>query len=272
MYCPYCRNDIEKGTVICSHCGKNLGEGFNYSGRSRLDAPAREMAMGPAALEKASSVERADFIRKTYTHLALAILAFIILESMLLKWSGAQSLVVKMVTGYNWLIVLGAFMFVSWIADKWARSSTSKEMQYAGLGLYIIAEAFIFLPLLYLATYHVGKSVIGSAGFVTIGLFAGLTFVAFTTKKDFSFMRSILGVAGFVALGTIVASILFGFTLGVLFSLIMVAFASGAILYTTSNILHHYRTDQYVAASLSLFASVMLLFWYVLRIFIAFDD
>ncbi len=36
----------------------------------------------------------------------------------------------------------------------------------------------------------------------------------------------------------------------------MVVFASGYILYDTSNVLHHYRTEQYVAASLALFASV----------------
>ena len=46
----------------------------------------------------------------------------------------------------------------------------------------------------------------------------------------------------------------------------MVVFASGAILYNTSNLLHRYDPDQYVAAALSLFASVALLFWYVLQI------
>ena len=69
-----------------------------------------------------------------------------------------------------------------------------------------------------------------------------------------------------MALGIIVASCVFGFNLGIIFSGAMVLFASGAILYYTSNIIHHYNTEQYVAASLSLFASVALLFWYVLRI------
>ena len=46
----------------------------------------------------------------------------------------------------------------------------------------------------------------------------------------------------------------------------MVLLASISILYSTSNIIHHYGTEQYVAASLGLFASVALLFWYVLRI------
>lgn len=78
-----------------------------------------------------------------------------------------------------------------------------------------------------------------------------------------SFLRSILMIGGFIALGVIVASIVFGFSLGMLFAAIMVLFAAGAILYDTSNVLHHYRTDQHVAASLALFASVALLFWYV---------
>ena len=50
------------------------------------------------------------------------------------------------------------------------------------------------------------------------------------------------------------------------FSYAMIALACGYILYDTSNVLHNYRTDQYVAAALALFAAVMLLFWYVLRI------
>ncbi len=52
----------------------------------------------------------------------------------------------------------------------------------------------------------------------------------------------------------------------------MVIFASAYILYYTSNILQVYRTDQYVAAALALFASVALLFWYILRIFMAFSN
>jgi uncharacterized protein len=97
----------------------------------------------------------------------------------------------------------------------------------------------------------------------------GLTVVALTTRTDFSFLRGVLVIGGFVALGLIAASILFGFTLGLIFSVVMVGFASAAILYYTSNVLHYYRTDQYVAASVTLFASVALLFFYVLQILIS---
>ena len=77
------------------------------------------------------------------------------------------------------------------------------------------------------------------------------------------------GHVSFVALGAIVCGVIFSFNLGVWFSAAMVLFASIAILYDTSNILHNYRTDQYVAAALSLFGSIAMLFWYILRIFMS---
>ena len=69
----------------------------------------------------------------------------------------------------------------------------------------------------------------------------------------------------------IFGGLIFGFQLGLFFSVAMVAFAGAAILYDTSNVLHHYPEDRYVAASLQLFTSVALLFWYVLRIFLSRD-
>lgn len=216
---------------------------------------------------EAPAEERATFIRRTYQHLGMAILAFLALEFMLFQTSLAETLTRTMLGGrYSWLIVLGAFMAVSWIAERWAESNTSREMQYVGLGVYVVAEAIIFVPILYIASRFCSPDVIPMAGLITSLLFVGLTVTAFTTKKDFSFLGGILKIGGFVALGVIVASICFGFNLGLIFSSVMVLFAGGAILYSTSNLIHHYNTDQHVAAALSLFASVALLFWYVLRI------
>ena len=70
----------------------------------------------------------------------------------------------------------------------------------------------------------------------------------------------------------LVCSFIFGFSLGLIFSGAMIVLASAAILYTTSRIQQDYRTDQHVAASLSLFAAVAMLFWYMVRIFIATRD
>lgn len=233
-----------------------------------------ESYQNPYVVAAAPVDVRATFIRKTYAHLAGAIAAFIALEFALFQIPGIEQKVfgVLATSPYSWLIVLGAFLVVSWIANKWAMSSTSLGMQYAGLGLYVVAEAVIFLPLLLIASslgQLQGTNLIGQAGVITTALFLGLTLIAFTTKKDFSFLGGILKVGFLVALGLIVAAVVFGFNLGLIFAGAMVLLAGGSILYTTSNIIHHYGTTQYVAASLGLFASVALLFWYVLQILIS---
>lgn len=222
------------------------------------------------SVAQSSPEERASFIRKTYAHLALAILAFIVLEAGLIV-SGIGDIVAQTMLGgrWSWLIVLGAFIGVSSLANWWANSETSKPMQYLGLGLYVIAEAIIFLPLLAIASAVAGPSVIASAGILTFMLFLSLSLIVLLSRKDFSFLGPILAIAGFGALGFIIVSTIFGFSLGNVFSFVMVIFAAGSILYNTSNVLHVYRPNQYVAASLSLFASIALLFWYILRIFMS---
>jgi FtsH-binding integral membrane protein len=218
---------------------------------------------------------RKQFIKKTYTHLMLAIYAFVALEWLYfsLGWE-AHALQFLATTPMGWLIVLGAFMLVSYIANRWALSSTSLGMQYAGLSLYVVAESIIFLPLLALAKMQtvniesVGNvGVIPAAAVTTLVIFGGLTAFTFLTKKDFSFLGGILTLGGISALAMIVIGAIFGFHIGIWFAWLMVVLASGYILYETSNVLHHYRTDQHVAASLALFASVALLFWYVIQIF-----
>lgn len=222
----------------------------------------------PAA--QASAEDRASFIRLTYLHLGGAILAFAAITAGLLQTPLPEMFMgVLATTPYSWLIVLLAFMAVGWVAERWAQSSTSVGMQYLGLSLYVVAEAIIFVPLLYVAANFAGPEVIPTAGLLTGVVFAGLTGTVFITKKDFSFMRRFLIIGSFAALGIIVCGILFGFNLGLLFSAGMVLLASGYILYYTSNVLHHYPVGSHVAAALALFSAVALLFWYILRIFMS---
>jgi len=219
----------------------------------------------PAAQAQADT--RAAFIRRTYLHLAGAVGTFVIIEMLLLR-TALPELMLRFIqgSGYGWLMILGAFILAGWMARSLAASAASVQMQYLGLGLYVFAEAVIFVPILYLAAFYSSPEVLPNAALLTALLFAGLTAVAFTTRTDFSFLRGILTIGGFVGLGAIVGGVIFGFGLGLLFSVFMVGLASAAILYDTSKILHHYSPDQHVAASLALFASVALLFWYVLRI------
>lgn len=235
--------------------------------------PYRSPAAWGNIAAQADVDERVDFIRKTYLHLAGAVFAFAALSAALLNSPAAETLLNLMTAGkYNWLIVLGAFMGVSYLANYWAQSATSVGMQYLGLALYVVAQAVIACPMLYIASRFGGPDVIPVAGIITLVLFTGLTLTVFLTRADFSFLRIGLGIAGLAAMGVIACSIIFGFSLGLIFSAAMIVFACGWILYDTSNVLHHYRIGQHVAASLALFASVALLFWYVLRLVMALNS
>jgi FtsH-binding integral membrane protein len=222
--------------------------------------------------QEESEITRSEFIQKTYMHVALAVLGFVLVEALFLNTPFIVEIGLAMTQGMTWLLVLGGFMFATTALEKWAMRSTSKAQQYGAMALYIILEAFIFVPILYMAIYYTeSTAVLNQAVVVTLSLFAGLSIIALTTKKDFSFLRSALTIGGFVAIGLIVAGMLFGFSLGIWFSAAMVLLAGGSILYQTSNIIHHYNKNQYVAAALGLFASLMLLFWYILQIFMSND-
>jgi FtsH-binding integral membrane protein len=212
---------------------------------------------------------RAAFISRTYAHVALSILGFAIIESYLFSSGLAQEIAPRML-GVNWLLILGAFMVVGWLASHVAHRVESKPLQYAALTGFVIAEAIIFLPLLYIAMLTEPAIIESAAGVTLLGT-GGLTAVAFITKKDFSFLRGILVWAGILAIIAIIGSVLFGFHLGTWFSVAMIGFAGAAVLYDTSNVMHHYPEDRHVAAALELFASIALMFWYVLQLFMSRD-
>ena len=224
----------------------------------------------------AAADERAGFIMKTYLYVLGAIAAFIAIEICLFAAVGGTENMWKIVgpifvsSKFSWLIVLGAFMVVSHIAGIWASSDTNPMMQHVGLGVYVIANAIIFIPLLCFAyKFGGGTSTIISAATATAGLFAMLTLAVFITRKDFSFMRAALNFGGLAAFGFIITAIVFQFTLGPIFAYAIIALMCGYILYHTSNILHHYRIGQHPAAALALFASVMTLFWWILQLFMS---
>ena len=218
-------------------------------------------------------MERVAFYKKTYAHVAGGVLVFILFEYLLLQSDAIVEFALSMTDGYKWLIMLGGFMFITNYAEKMALKTPDKGKQYLAFGLYILAEAFIFVPLIYIAAYYMdsGPELLNQAAIVTLALFTGLSAVVFVTKKDFSFLRTGLTIGFFIAIGLIIAGTLFGFNLGLWFSVGMCLLAGGAILYQTSNLIHKYTTEDYIPASLGLFASLMLLFWYVLSIFMSRD-
>lgn len=227
---------------------------------------------GKIILSQVAPQERVAFYKKTYAHVAGGVLAFVIFEFFLLQSATLVEFMLSMLQGYRWLIMLGGFMLVTHYAESTVMKTANRNVQYMGYALYIFAEAIIFVPLLYLAiTVTESFAILEQAGIVTLGLFAGISAIVFVTGKDFSFIRAGLTAGFFIAMGLILAGVLFGFDLGLWFSVGMCVLAAGSILYQTSNMVHKYGTEDYVPAALGLFASLMLLFWYVIQIFLSRD-
>jgi FtsH-binding integral membrane protein len=221
---------------------------------------------------------RTSFIRRTYVHLMAAIYGLVALEFLYFTALGPQldNWVPNLFSQrWGWLALFGGYMVVSKIAESWARSDASIGKQYFGLVTYVFAFSVILCPMLWIANHYatsIGQftvSPIMVAAVITLAVFGVLTATVFLTGKDFSFLGPILGIAGLILFGVILLAMFGLFNLGTGFAMILVVFAAGAILYDTSNVMHHYRTEQHVAAALALFASVGLLFWYILQIVIS---
>jgi len=221
-----------------------------------------------APVSRLSVEDRSTFIWRCYAHVVGAIIAFAAVEAYLIQSGIAARIAVPMIN--NWLLVLGGFMLAGWGAAHVAHRLVSKQAQYAAFAFFIVVEAIIFCPLLLRAAI-MDPGMIDSAAGVTLLGCGGLIATAMITRKDFSFLRGLLVWGGILAMVGIVSSLLFGFALGTWFSVGMIGFAGAAVLYDTSNIMHHYPEDRYVAASMALFASIALMFWYVLQLFMSRD-
>jgi FtsH-binding integral membrane protein len=223
----------------------------------------------------APASERAAFIKRTYLHVAAAMGVFVALEAVLLA-SGIGVQIVRDVLFANrmaWLALMVVFIGGTYAAQYMARARASVGTQYAGLALYVLLYTILFLPILVYAVNILNAPQLPiQAGLVTLMVFGGLTIGVFMSGKDFSFLGPILWVCSFLALGLIVAAILFGFNLGLVFSGAMVALFAAYIIYDTSNIIHRYQTNEHVAASMALFGSAAMLFYYILRIFLISRD
>jgi hypothetical protein len=214
-------------------------------------------------------IDQTAFLRKTYHNLLGAIVAFIAVEIVLFQTGIAYALAPIMTS--NWLIVIGGFMILGWLSNYITRKQSSPTMQYVEMGATIVLQAFIFIPLLVYAIVYSDISVLSSAVSVTLIIFAAMTAIVAYTGKSFTFLGPFLAIIGIAALLAIVGAVIFSVTLGFYFSLAMVVFAAGVVLYQTSKVLHDFVPGQEVVAATGLFASVALLFYYVLATFISRD-
>jgi FtsH-binding integral membrane protein len=212
---------------------------------------------------------RMAFVRRTYVHLAAAVALFVAVSAAFYAAHVGERLTQWMTSGgmLGFILFFVGIMAVTMGANALALRSRSQSLQYAGLATYAVALAFWFSPLLTFAVHAFpGAHLLETAAGLTLLAFGGLTAFVLMSKKDLSFLGPMLGIAGLVVLGVFAAGLIFGFSLGLWYTAAMIAFAVGAILYDTSNVLHRYRTDQHVGAAIALFASVIMLFVWVLQL------
>ena len=230
------------------------------------------MASAPPSYVPVASLDvsaRSDFLVRVYQHLLAAIVAFVAFEALLINLGLAKAMYDWLSgSGIMWLAILGGFMVGSWIATNAAHDILEPSRQYAGLFGMAALYSVLFAPFLHyiFEVQKGGTATVGTAAIITAVGFAGLTAVGLTTRSDLSFLRPLV-LWGFVsALLLIVAGALFGFELGIWFSVAMITIAGASILYQTQSIMRRYPSEAYVGAAVQLFSSVMILFWYVLRL------
>jgi FtsH-binding integral membrane protein len=214
-------------------------------------------------------VARGEFVTRVYQHLLAALVAFVAFEALLINLGVAEAFYEVIARNPNgWLLVLGGFMVGSWLATTAAHDILNPSRQYLGLFGMAAVEAVIFAPVLhyFFEVANDGTTTVMAAALLTAAGFAGLTAIGFVTRTDLSYLRPLLLWGGVCSLLLIGAAFLFGLELGIWFSVAMIALAGAAILYQTQTIIRRYPEEAYVGAAVQLFSSVMLLFWYVLRL------
>jgi FtsH-binding integral membrane protein len=226
----------------------------------------------PFIVADAPAADRAAFFRRTYGLVAASFGAFAIALFGLFV-SGLAETFMRAVAGVGTWGMLGV-MVLFWLgttaAQSLAFSRASQLAQYAGLGLYVLLQAIIFVPLIYytaIVTKGNPGEILIPACLATGALVVALTAVVFMTNLDFSFLKVAIVIGSICALGIIVVSLFAGWSLGAWFSIAMIVLMATVILYQTNEVKNTMETDQHVAAAFVLFSSFVTLLFYVIRLF-----
>jgi FtsH-binding integral membrane protein len=226
----------------------------------------------PFIVADAPAADRAAFFRRTYGLVAASFGAFAIALYAFFVSGIAHSFMSAIAGVGSWgmLGVMVLFWFGTTAAQSLAFNRASRTSQYAGLGLYVLLQALIFVPLIYytaIVTKGNPGEILIPACMATGALVIALTAVVFMTNMDFSFLKVAIVIGSICALGIIIVSLFAGWSLGAWFSIAMIVLMATVILYQTNEVKNTMETDQHVAAAFVLFSSFVTLLFYVIRLF-----
>ena len=213
--------------------------------------------------------ERLGFLKKTYTHLTVQILAvgaltwtFIQNDELIAKFAGFFS-----GGSMGMIIYLACFFGLSLVTRKMMAGGKPLSIQYLAAGMWVVFLSILVSPLCYIAAEITGGyGIITEAFILTLCVFGSLTAYALTTKKDFSFLRGAIWIGSVSLIGVAFLLMFMGGSGGIWYSILWVVLLAAWTLYDTSQILHHRATDQYVAASVDLLLDFVYMFMHLLMI------
>jgi FtsH-binding integral membrane protein len=207
--------------------------------------------------------ERMGFIRRTYLHLLGEIGAVGLVTWITLQTPALSRIAVGLLS--NMLFYFAAFFGVALVSRKLMAGERSAATQYVGAGLWVVLLGLLVAPLAMIVHAKTGSYDILGRGFLLTGcVFGGLSAYVFTTKKDFSFLGGALSMASLLLLGVAVISVFLGWGGGSpVWSILWVVLLGGWVLYDTSQVLHHRRVGQHVAASVDLLVDFVYLFIHI---------
>ena len=189
-----------------------------------------------------------------------------LLLGMTLAFSAVTALVAMAMNAPHpgFIITLVGFFGLLYAVHKTADSSLGLLFTFLFTGFLGFTAGPILNAYMSLAN---GPSLVASALGTTAAAFIGLSAYAVITRRDFSFLSGFLVVGFFVLMGAVVLGFFFDLSaFSVAISCGFVLFASAAILWQTSAIVHGGETN-YIRATVTLYVSFYNLFMSLLHIF-----
>ncbi len=221
----------------------------------RIPQPIRQMPGAAATPVGTREIEVNRVLRNTY-----------MLLGMTLAWSAAVAGVAMAMNApyLGPIVTLAGFFGLLFAVHKTANSAWGLFWVFAFTGFL----GFTLGPILnvYLGLPN-GGALVASALGTTAVAFVGLSAYALITRKDFSFLSGFLVVGFFVLMGAVLLSLFFDLSaFHTAISAGFVLFASAAILWQTSAIVHGGETN-YLIATVVLYTQIYNLFLSLLHIF-----
>jgi len=227
------------------------------------EAPQADWIQGAITVEQEGADVRADFVRKTYVHFLVGLMAFC---GVVFGIMSTPALIEPMfgVSPFVWMAALIGLSF----AYRWFFASANMTVHYIGFALTIVVQAAFSAPLFYIAQV-IDPSILRDAFMLTSIGFGGLTAVALVSKTDFSFLGGFLWTASFILMGAIVISMIFGGSGGLWMSAAILAVFAGWVLYDTSMIKRQLPLNGYVFGATMLFIDFVTILRQVVFILLA---